>query len=167
VIMRDLTNLVSIGEDLGPSAAEARSTGAVTRGVPGAITDALSTPRRGRGASCVRETAPAYVTLPHADCELQVAADRSAGVGRLERTANAARSLASRGRHARAARVLRRCAEGLAARGARAASASAWCALGELHLVRGRPDEAVDMFARARRACPDGSSAARMLVGSG
>jgi DNA-binding NtrC family response regulator/tetratricopeptide (TPR) repeat protein len=168
LIMRDLTNIVFIDDDLGPSAAEVRSAAAVARGVPGVLADALSRSRPGRGASWVHETAPAYVTPAPADFDTRGGTqDRSAGVGRLERAAGAARSLAARGRHARAARVLRRCAEGLAARGARAASASAWCVLGELRLVRGRPDEAADAFDRARRVWPDGNGAARTLVGTG
>src|SRR5262249_58818195 len=66
----------------------------------------------------------------------------SAGVSRLERAVEAARALSARGRHARAAHVLSRCAPALAARGALAAAAGASCDLGDLLLARRDPARA-------------------------
>jgi DNA-binding NtrC family response regulator len=166
--MRDLTNIVFTDDELGPPAADVRSAAAVARGLPGALTARLSSTRPGRGVSWVHETAPAYVTQPPASPEPRtVVGDRGGGIARLERAARAAVALAARGRHARASRVLRRCAEGLAARGARAASASAWCALGELYLARARPIDASEAFDRARRCAPDTDAMPRALVGAG
>jgi tetratricopeptide (TPR) repeat protein len=169
LIMRDLVNIVYVDEELGPSAAEVRVAAAVARGLPGALTTALARPRPGGGAAWVHETAPAYLTrTPDPEAEpIGPRADRGAGVGRLERAASAALSLAARGRHARAARVLRRCAEALAVRGARAASASVWCALGELHLARGRPVLAAEAFDRARHSATESAAMTRALVGVG
>ena len=115
----------------------------------------------------MRETAPVCVTRAQDSGEPRTLAGSGAGISRLERAASAALSLAARGRHARAARVLRRCAEGLAVRGARSASASAWSALGELHLARGRAVEASEAFDRAQRTGSDKDTLPRALVGAG
>jgi transcriptional regulator with AAA-type ATPase domain/tetratricopeptide (TPR) repeat protein len=167
LIMRDLTNIVFIDDELGPSAADVRVAAAAARGLPGALASALTARRSGRGVSWVHESAPAYVPQAPDAGEARALLERGAGIGRLERAASAALSLAARGRHARASRVLRRCAEGLAVRGAASASASAWCALGELLLARGRAIQASDAFDRARRIGSETDTVPRALVGAG
>ena len=169
LVMRDLVNIVYVDQELGPSAAGVRVAAAVARGLPGALTTALARPRPGGGSAWVHETAPAYLARsPDAATEsIGREANRGAGVARLERAASAALSLAARGRHARAARVLRRCADALAVRGARAASASVWCALGELHLGRGRPAPAAEAFERARHVGAEPATLTRALLGAG
>ncbi len=46
-------------------------------------------------------------------------------------------------------------------------AARAWCALGDVHLVRGRPQHAADAFDRARHAGPDPATALWALIGAG
>src|SRR6185437_4605691 len=95
--------------------AEVRSAVAIANGLPGVLTNALTWTARGRGVSWVHETAPEYGVGPRVPRETAAPpADRAAGVARLERAADAARALARRGRHARATRVLERCAGALA-----------------------------------------------------
>jgi DNA-binding NtrC family response regulator/tetratricopeptide (TPR) repeat protein len=192
LIMRDLTRVVFVDEELGPTAAELRRAAAAARGLPGSFTAVLSTTRSARGVTGVHETAPAYAgeapdTVAATGDRLANAHERVAGIrdagtprpggaagpagqagtGRLERAVDAAIAIAGRGRHARAARVLVRCAEGLAARGAVSSAARAWCALGELHLARARPERAAEAFDRARRADPGGATSVRALIGAG
>ena len=180
--MRDLTNVVFLDDEVGPTAGQVRSAAATARGRPGALISALSKAGSGRGASWVHETAPAYDgrvpeavghvpdAVGHVPDAIETRAaviDPRAGVGRLQRAVDAALALARRGRHARAAGALARCAEGLEVRGARTAAEETWCALGELHLSRGKPERAAEAFERARRRVTDPSIALRALIGTG
>lgn len=168
LVMRDLTSLIFIDAEFGPTDAEVRRAAATAGGLPGALITVLSAARNARGASWVHETAAEYVTpMRGAIMDGTPAAVQPAGVGRLERAVAAAIAVGERGRHTRATRVLVRCAEGLEARGAAGSAARAWCALGDLHLARSRPERAADAFDRARQADPGGVLSASSLVGTG
>ena len=164
LMMRDLTAAIHVDADLGPSAAEVRAAAAGARGLPGVLLASLSASGRTRdGSAWLHETAPEYVTsdrppTPRPD---------AAGVGRLQRAAAAGVALAARGRHARAARVLKRCAAALAARGAAEAAFAASCALGDVFLSRGQPERARSAFEQARRWSPDSPDGIRALIGTG
>ena len=164
LMIRELTAAIHVDAELGPSAAEVRSAAATARGLPGVLIASLASSGRTRGGSAwLHETAPEYV----AAVRPAVPRPGGAGVGRLQRGITAALALAGRGRHARAARVLRRCAAALAARGAAEAASSASCALGELFLDRGQPQKAASAFEQARRWSPDSPLSTRALIGSG
>jgi DNA-binding NtrC family response regulator len=165
LMTRDLMAAIYVDEMLGPSAGDVRCAIAAAHGSPGAAIGSLSARGRPRkGVSWVHETAPAY-SLPAAT-RVRTAVTIPAGVSRLERAVGAARTIAARGRHARAARVLARCAAALAARGSSAAAAEASCLLGELHLDRGRLAPAGAAFVQAQR-WSGGAHAIRALIGSG
>jgi DNA-binding NtrC family response regulator/tetratricopeptide (TPR) repeat protein len=167
-VMRDLMDVVFADPDLGPTEAEVKLAAVHARGRPASLISALCTTRASREASWVHETSPEYFPSMAHQIETHVPlVDRGAGVGRLIRAADAAVALAHRGRHARAVRVLARAAEGLDVRGARAEAARAWCALGQVHLARGRPRAALKEFRHALTAGPDPETALRALVGTG
>ena len=167
-VMRDLMDVVFADPDLGPTEAEVKLAAAHARGRPASLISSLGATRASGGPSWVHETSPEYVTSTAREFETCVPlVDRRAGVGRLIRAVDGAVALARRGRHARAVRVLTRAAEGLEARGAGADAARAWCALGDVHLARGRPQRAADAFERARTAGPDPGTAVGALIGSG
>jgi tetratricopeptide (TPR) repeat protein len=166
LMTRDLTSAIYVDPETGPTAAEVRCAVAAAGGRPGVAIDTLSAVRRPRqGASWVHETAPEYVVPARVPAACGPAA--TAGVARLERAVEAARALSRRGRHARAARLLTRCGAALAARGAGQAAAAAACALGELHLDRGRPDAAFAAFQRAQAWSVDAGGGLRAMIGSG
>ncbi len=149
---------------VGPSAAEIRGAAAAAGGRASTLVAALSSGLRLRGgASWVHEAAAEYVAAPRAPAQRPVAA----GIARLERAVAAARTIAARGRHARAVRLLERCATALAARGATHAASNASCVLGDLLLHRSRPVRAVAAFENAGRWSPDEPVAIRALVGGG
>ena len=167
LMTRDLTSAIYLDADCGPTAAEVRCAIAAANGRPGSAIAALADPPGGHGgASSVHERAPEYAVRTRAPVAAMPRLP-SAGVARLERAAGAAHALAHRGRHARAARVLTRCAAALATRGAPVAAAAAACALGELHLDRGRPGDAAAAFQRARAWSSDPQTMLRALIGSG
>ncbi len=161
----DLIAAIHADAELGPSGAEIRAASADAGGHPGVVLATLSPGCRGHGgASWLHETATEYVSSPSAALTLRPV---TAGLARLERAVAAALALAARGRHARAARVLGRCAPAMAARGAVHAASMASCGLGDLLLDRGRPDQAFSAFEQARVWSPEGLVATRALVGSG
>jgi tetratricopeptide (TPR) repeat protein len=171
LMTRELTAAIYVDVELGLSAAEVRAAAAAAGGLPGRMIASLSTltslsggRRPGGGAAWVHETAPEYVVRPRPD---PVQTPVVAGIARLERAVAAALAMAARGRHARATRLLRRCATGLAARGALEAASSASCALGDLYLDRGHPSKAASAFEQARRWSPDSPISTRALVGTG
>ncbi len=164
LMTRDLTNAIYVDAELGPSAGEVRCAIAAAGGNVRALIDALSWTKRGGQAGWVHETAPEYIVRPRA--ATAIPAPAPAGITRLRRAVDAATALARRGRHARAARVLLRCSEALAARGEMHAASSASTDLGYLLIDRGRLADAADAFQRARTWCPDGPRAARALVGT-
>jgi len=164
---REMTNMIYIDEETGPSRADVRSAVAKANGIPGNLIRTLSATRPARGAAWVHETAPDYVVAPRAAAVTEPRTLRGGGIARLERGVEAARAIAARGRHARAERLLRRCADGLAARGASVAAASASCALGDLHFARGRPEAAAAAFEQAHRWSTDPAIALRALTGVG
>ena len=90
----------------------------------------------------------------------------AAGVARLQRAVEA-RSYAARGRHARAQRLLQRCAGALAARGCPGPATAASCALGYLYLDRGQPEKALLAFEQARRWSGDPAGSTAALIGTG
>ena len=94
-------------------------------------------------------------------------APMGAGVARLLRAVADARTLAARGRHARAARVLARCAPALAARGALDEAASAACDFGELMIDRAQPQRACGAFRQAGGWARGAAVTMRALVGTG
>ena len=165
LMTRDLLTAIYVDEKFGPTASEVRCAIAAAHGSPGATIGALSTRGRSRrGASWVHETAPAYNFRPAAGVPTPV--PRHAGVSRLERAVESARAIAARGRHARAARLLARCASALAARGSLPAAARASCLLGELNIDRGRLIAAAAAFHQAQK-WSDGPGAIRALIGAG
>ncbi len=168
--MRELIESVFVDCELGQAQPAIRPAAAGAQGPP-ALASALPAAGPGGGGSWVHETAPEYVTRAPSTAVNQVrtaqTVDRGAGVGRLSRAVAAALALAARGRHARALRVLERAAGGLEVRSARTEAARAWCALGDVHLARGRPQSAAAAFDRARHAGPDPRTSVRALVGSG
>jgi predicted ATP-dependent protease len=167
LMTRDLMAAIYVDDKFGPTAGEVRCAIAAGHGLPGATIGALSTRGRSRrGASWVHETAPAYNFGPAATTPPRQTLTTAAGVSRLERAVDAARTIAARGRHARAARLLTRCAGALAARGSLRAAARASCLLGEIHLDRGRLTAAAAAFLQAQKWA-DGPDAIRALIGSG
>ena len=162
--MHELIPLIYVDAHFGPSAAEVRAAASTARGWPGGLVGALaSAPGPRGGAAWVHETAPEYVAVPPAAASIPA----PAGVARLQRAVAAAISIAARGRHARATRLLRRSAAALAARGAIDAAAAAWCALGDLSLDRGETKGAATAFEQARRGSPAAALTARALAGTG
>src|SRR5436190_709097 len=162
--MHELIPLIYVDAHFGPSAAEVRAAASTARGWPCGLVGALaSAPGPRGGAAWVHETAPEYVAVPPAAASIPA----PAGVARLQRAVAAAISIAARGRHARAARLLRRSAAALAARGAIDAAAAAWCALGDLSLDRGETKGAATAFEQARRGSPAAALTARALAGTG
>jgi DNA-binding NtrC family response regulator/tetratricopeptide (TPR) repeat protein len=162
LMTRELTAAVYVDHEFGPSAAEVRAAAAAARGLPGVLIASLSSTARAKGgAGWLHETAPEYVVEPRSE------PIRKAGIGRLVRAVEAARSIATRGRHARAERVLRRSAEALAARGSLGAAATASCALGDLYLDRGHPEKALGAFEQARRWSSDSAASTAALIGTG
>jgi transcriptional regulator with AAA-type ATPase domain/tetratricopeptide (TPR) repeat protein len=160
-----LAEAIFADREFGPTRAEIRQAARYAKGWPGIAIDALAGRRGGKGAGWVHETAPEYGTpTSQGSPSTQSAA---AGVGRLMRAVDAARALAARGRHARAARVLTRCAPALAARGAVAAAAAASCDLGELWLLRGQPSRAARAFEQARGWGVEPDVSVRALTGAG
>jgi transcriptional regulator with AAA-type ATPase domain len=127
---------------------------------------ALAGLRGPNGAGWVHETAPQY-GRPDPTADPIAAGSAVPGAARLERMAAVARGLGARGRHARAERLLSRCARALASRGAVRAAAEAACDLGDLLLDRGRPLRALDAYDQARTWTHDPSLALRALIGSG
>src|SRR5205085_185507 len=107
LMTRELANAVYLDIDLGPSLAELRCALSGSAGNPGSLVRTLSSLRGGQ-VGWVHETAPEYVVPVVA--RPAVEAPPSGGVIRLLRAAEAAESLIARGRHARGARVLERCA---------------------------------------------------------
>ena len=171
LMTRELTAAIYVDADLGLSAAEVGAAAAAAGGLPGRLIASLSSltslsggRRAGGGAGWVHESAPEYVVRRGPD---EIHRPVVAGIARLERTVAAALAMAARGRHARATRLLTRCATALAARGALDAAARASCALGDLHLDRGHPRKAATAFDQARRWSPDSPVSMRALVGSG
>jgi DNA-binding NtrC family response regulator/tetratricopeptide (TPR) repeat protein len=152
LMTRELTAAIYVDAEFSLSAAEVRGAVPAARGWPGALIASLSsscTGGRARGgAGWLHETAPEYVVDPRPERAHKPA---GAGIARLERAVAAAVTIAARGRHARAQRVLGRCAEALAARGALHAAAAASRALGDLLLTRGQLEKALSAFDRARR----------------
>ena len=168
LMTRELIASIFVDADLGPSAAEVAYAARGSGGLPGILVETLSVPGRWRGgAMWVHETAPEYgVVAPRAPQALTPSVAR-AGVARLMRAVDAARAMVPRGRHGRAARVLSRCAAGLAARGASAAAADAACSLGDLLIDRARPRQAMRAYEDAARWDPQGVAGLRALVGRG
>ena len=165
LMTRELTAAIYIDTDTGPSALEIKRVAGDADGLPGALVELLSMMHARRGASWLHETAPEYIVAPRS-------AGRSilvptGGVARLERAVAAARAIAARGRHARAARLLGRCASALAARGALPAAALASCDLGDLYLRRGQPARAATAFEQARQWSADPQVGTRVLIGTG
>lgn len=161
---RDLLNAIYLDPELGPTSAELRCALATADGNPGALVATLS---RSRGAGreqigWVHESTPEYATT-----RTPPPVTHQAGVARLQRAVQGAVTLAERGRHGRAIRVLRRTMEALGARGAHVAAASAAVHCGELLLQRGGLDEAAAAFEKSLQCCAEGETAARALVGAG
>jgi DNA-binding NtrC family response regulator len=166
LMTRELMAAIYMDDKFGPTAAEVRCAIAAGHGSPGATIGALSARGRSRrGLSWVHETAPAYNFRPAASSAGKTL-PAPAGVSRLERAVEAARTIAARGRHARAARLLARCSGALAVRGSLQAAAQAACLLGELHIDRGRLPAAAAAFLQAQKWL-DGPVAIRALIGSG
>ncbi len=163
LMTRELTAAIYLDAELGLAAAEVRTAAATAGGLPGRLIASLSARRARGGAAWVHETAPEYVVRPQPDPVMRPVA---AGIARLERAVAAALAIAARGRHARAARVLRRCAEALAARGCQPAASVAACALGDLYLNRGHPDKALTAFEQARQWSLDSTVTTRALIGT-
>jgi DNA-binding NtrC family response regulator/tetratricopeptide (TPR) repeat protein len=166
LMTQQMTAAIYSDPDAGPSAAEIKSAADEANGLPGSLVEMLSSAHNARrGVSWLHETAPEYVIEPRSTDRSIVVS--TGGVARLERAVDAARAVLSRGRHARAARLLGRCATALAARGALTAAASASCELGELHLVRGQPALAAKAFEQARQWSIDPRNGTRALIGTG
>ena len=85
----------------------------------------------------------------------------------FQRSVARSQALASRGRHASAARVLSRAARALAGRGHRDDAARAAIVLGWLTLDRGRVDAAGHAFELARRTCPSARPGLMAAIGLG
>jgi DNA-binding NtrC family response regulator len=167
-LMKDeLMGAIFLDAELGPTAADARAAVDHARGWPGPALDALAAHGSGGGAGWVHETSPEYGATASRVVSTPAEAPATAGVARLRRAVEAGRSLISRGRHARAARLLTRCAPALAARGALDGAADASCELGDLLLGRGQPRRAADAFERARTWARQPALTQRALVGSG
>jgi DNA-binding NtrC family response regulator/tetratricopeptide (TPR) repeat protein len=164
LMTRDLTAAIYLDTERGLTAAEVRTAAAAAGGLPGRLIAGLSGRRARGGAAWLHETAPEYVVRPQPE---HVRRPATAGIARLERAVATALAIAARGRHARATRVLRRCAEALAARGCHPAASAAASALGDLYLDRGHPEKAVAAFEQARQWSPDSPVAMRALIGTG
>jgi len=162
-----MISTIFLDPEMGPCIDDLRAAATAADGLPGAVVDTLvGVPAA--TALYVHETAVPYDPSPAQDPPAFVSgAYRDGGVARLERVIDAARSLAARGRHARAERLLRRASAALAARGAIRQAASAACDLGRLQLARLRPAEASQSFARAREWTSDAELTLSSMIGTG
>ena len=163
----EMRTMIYHDAELGPDSEEVDAAIAHADGLPGRLIQSLTSTRTAHSAIWVHEVAPDYLVTrasPAPTGSRQGRAD--AGVSRLERIVEAARALVTRGRHARAERLLRRASEALASRGASVQAASAACDLGELRLARGRPGPAQEAFARARAWSTDARVMRRTLIGT-
>ncbi|HEY2435122.1 MAG TPA: sigma 54-interacting transcriptional regulator [Vicinamibacterales bacterium] len=167
----DLMAAIFLDPELGPTSADLRTAIERSGGWPGAAVASLTNAGDSGGAGWVHETAPEYGAADAGTESPAAAAPASesgeAGVGRLHRAVESARVLAARGRHARAARVLARCAPALAARGALEAAASAACDFADLMLDRAQPQRALGALVQARAWAHGPALVVRVLVGSG
>jgi DNA-binding NtrC family response regulator/tetratricopeptide (TPR) repeat protein len=163
---RELTAAIYVDAEPGLSAADVHSAAVTAGGLPGVLISSLTSMGQARGgASWLHETAPEYRVSAGPAVERPTAP--VAGVARLERAVGAALAIAARGRHARAVRLLSRCAPALAARGSGESASTTACALGDLYLDRGQPSKAMAAFEQARRWSPDSAVATRALIGTG
>ena len=146
----EMTNMLYRDPDCGPSDEEIRMAVQQSRGWPGPLIQCLSGEHSDRRAAFVHEASPEYVIrAPDVRPNTQ-AGSPDAGVRRLLRVMHAAENVGARGRHARAERLLRRCADALAARGAASAAAAASKALGDVLSRRGHHEPALAAYKRAR-----------------
>jgi DNA-binding NtrC family response regulator len=164
----ELRAMIYQDAELGPDDDEIEAAIGRVDGSPGRLIQLLTSARGARAAAIwVHEVAPAYLgTGTPAHVPLPPHSRRDAGVSRLARAVEAARALVRRGRHARAERLFGRASEALAARGAGDRAADAACDLGELRLARGRPRDALEAFAGARRWAVDARVMRRTLIGT-
>jgi DNA-binding NtrC family response regulator len=167
--MNELTAAIYLDPELGPTASEVRAAVERAHGWPGRAVAVLAGMRSGHGAGWVHETPSVYgEDAGAAGLEPRdEAPSDAAGVTRLRRAAAAAADLAARGGHVRAARVMGRCAQALARRGAREAAALVACQRGDILLLRADPVRAGEAFTHARDWATAPSTTLRALVGSG
>jgi DNA-binding NtrC family response regulator len=134
----------------GPEEDELRVAVQQSRGWPGPLIQRLARESSAAPVLLVHEVAPQYAVAAPAPCTPAEDQARNGGVRRLLRVLQAAEHVAAGGRHTRAERLLRRCVEALAARGAADAAARGSIALGDLLVRRGQPKAAVAAYERAR-----------------
>ena len=134
----------------GPEEDELRVAVQQSRGWPGPLIQRLARESSAAPVLVVHEAAPQYTVVPPAPCERPDGGTGNGGVRRLLRVLQAAEHVATGGRHSRAERLLRRCVDALAARGATDAAARGSIALGDLLVRLGQPTAAVAAYERAR-----------------
>jgi DNA-binding NtrC family response regulator/tetratricopeptide (TPR) repeat protein len=152
--------------DAGPDHEDVRDAIRQSRGWPGGFIQRLAGAEMPRPVALVHETAPEYVSAARYSPQQLEAGDRDAGVRRLVRVMRAAENVAARGRHSRAERLLRRCVDALAARGASGLAVEGAVVLGDLLQRRGRAGDALDVYMRARNWA-DRESDGRLLLAIG
>jgi DNA-binding NtrC family response regulator/tetratricopeptide (TPR) repeat protein len=140
-----LANMLYGDGDRSPDRDAVHAAARESDGWPGVFLDRLGVMRFDRPRSRIsvaRETSPAYVVSPRL---------RRRGIGRLLLDAPArGQTLARRGRHASAVRLLTRAGRVLEARHERGLAASCAAQLGWIERARGRSERALAAFARAR-----------------
>ena len=164
---RALMGMVFASATEGPAEQELFDAARLADGRPGAFLAYLTadaTPA-GRGAALVHETPQEYGPdmVPAPAAAPPVARTLSA----VLRAAARAERLASRGRHAAAARLLERAARVLSGRDCHEQAADCLVRAGWLALDRGRAEDAATLFTRARTLAPSGAVAVRAATGLG
>jgi tetratricopeptide (TPR) repeat protein len=166
--VRSLVGMVFVSEADGPSEAELFSAARAAAGRPG---DYLATLQR-IGFGAARSATMSVHETPHtysAECEAAAAPapPRRRGISSASRAVARAETLARRGRHAAAMRVLRRSAHVLSGRGHADESGECLVAAGHLALRRGRVADAAGLFDEARGRCGVRPVAFRAAAGLG
>jgi DNA-binding NtrC family response regulator len=152
----EMTDMLYRDPECGPRDDEVRNAIQQSRGWPGPLIDRLTGAHERRAAVVVHETAPEYVSRSAPIAARHVEGRSDGGVRRLARVMEAAAAVGARGRYARAERLLRRCLDALAARGALELAAKCAVSLGDLRLARGRHSAALEAYMRARDLHPAG-----------
>ena len=162
--MTCMTTMTYIDPDLGPSPAELFDAARKAEGLPGRFVSALAGrafARNGPAHSTVHEAPAAYRGDP-SDCA-PTPASRSRIGSVLWRAGSRASSLARRGRHAHASRLLSRAARVLEGRGDGGQAARCWLQLGWLARARGDTAGALESAARSQGA--DATPEAQLAAG--
>jgi DNA-binding NtrC family response regulator/tetratricopeptide (TPR) repeat protein len=160
----EMTDMLYRDPEYGPDEEEVRNAIQRSRGWPGPLIERLSGVRTPRAVALVHEIAPEYVLHPTPPSAKKTGDRSDAGIRRLLRVMEAAETVGARGRYARAERLLRRCVDALAARGASDAAARCARSLGDLRFARGRALEALEAYERARDLQPDGIGSQLLLA---